>query len=189
MKRIFIAIRIIPEKSLLSMISSYKLALKGDSIKWTDVSNMHITLVFLGDTPEKKVEELDNILKEQCSGSGEFELVISGSGVFKSIKDPRVLWTGVVNSEKMNRLQKILVKKLRESGIEFEKRLFSPHLTLGRIKKINDLDKLITILDEYWDHVTQRVKVSEIILYESILRPEGPLYKPLGKYSLLKTHP
>ena len=185
MKRIFIAIRIIPEKSLLSMISSYKLGLKGDNIKWTDDSNMHITLVFIGDTPEERIREIDTILKEVCSGSGEFELVISGSGVFKSIKDPRVLWTGIVYSEEMNRLQKILVRKLRENGTELEKRPYSPHLTLGRIKKINDPDKLITLLDEYWDHVTQRVKVSEIILYESILHPEGPIYKPLGKYSLL----
>ena len=184
MKRIFIAVKIEPEETLLRLIASFKQALKNDSIKWTDLSNMHVTLVFIGDTPENKVKEIDTILKDYCSGSGEFEMVISGAGVFGSSHDPRVLWAGVVDSEKMNALRKLLSKKLSEGDTEIEKRPFNPHLTLGRIKKIRDRDNLDMLLDEFRDEVIQRVKVSEIILYESILRSEGPIYKPLGRHSL-----
>lgn len=184
MKRIFIAVRIEPEETLLRLIASFKRALKNESIKWTDLSNMHITLVFIGDTPENRVKEIDAILKEYCSGSREFEMVISGAGIFGSPHDPRVLWAGVVLSEKMNALRRFLSKKLREGGTELVKRPFNPHLTLGRVKKIRDQGNLEMLLDEFWDKVIQRIKVSEIILYESILRPEGPLYKPLGRYSL-----
>jgi 2'-5' RNA ligase len=185
MKRIFIAVRIEPEKTLLTMISSFKQALKNDSIKWTDPANIHITILFLGDTPEKRVSEVGIILKNICSGFGEFELAISGSGVFKSSKDPRILWAGIEFSEKMNKLHKIISEKLQETGSKIEERSFNPHLTLGRVKKINDMTKLKVLLDEFNDRDIQRVKVSEIILYESILRPEGPLYKPLGRYSLV----
>jgi RNA 2',3'-cyclic 3'-phosphodiesterase len=184
MKRIFVAVRIEPEKSLISMLSTFKKALKNDSMKWTEVSNIHITLVFLGDTTEKRVKEIDVILQDLCKGYGEFELVIRGSGVFKSLKDPRVVWAGIVPNGMMNKLNKNISERLRNTGTELQERSFNPHLTLGRVKRINDHVKLEALLDEYRDKEIQRVNVSEIILYESILRPEGPLYKPLGRYSL-----
>ncbi|HCU20818.1 MAG: 2'-5' RNA ligase [Bacteroidetes bacterium GWE2_41_25] len=185
MKRIFIAVKVEPDKSLLAMLSTFKQALRNDVIKWTDNANIHITLLFLGDTPEKRVKEIGSVLQQQCRGSGEFELVIRGSGVFKSPKDPRVIWAGIGPSEKMNKLHKILSQKLRETGTELEERSFNPHLTLGRVKKINDPAILKVLLDEFREKEIQRVRISEIILYESILRPEGPIYKPLGKYSLM----
>ena len=184
MKRIFIAVRIEPDESLLAMISSFRQALKSDSVIWTDPANIHITILFLGGTPEKRVKEIGAFLQELCSGFGEFELVIRGSGVFKSSKDPRVLWAGIETSEKMNKLNKIISEKLQETVTGLEERSFKPHLTLGRVKKINDLTKLTTLLVNYQGREIQRVKVSDIILYESILLPEGPLYKPLGKYDL-----
>jgi RNA 2',3'-cyclic 3'-phosphodiesterase len=185
MKRIFIAVRIVPEKSLISMLSTFKQALKNDSIKWTDISNVHITLVFLGDTAEKRVKEIDVILQELCMGFGEFELGIRGSGVFKSLKDPRVLWAGVEPCGMMNKLNNIILQKLGDPGTDLGERSFKPHLTLGRVKRINDQGKLEILLQEFRDKEIQRIKVSEIILYESILRPAGPLYIPLKKYSLL----
>jgi RNA 2',3'-cyclic 3'-phosphodiesterase len=184
MKRIFIAVRIEPEKTLLAMISSYMQALINDSIKWTDPANIHVTIIFLGDTPEIRVNEIGVMLKNICSGFGEFELAIRGSGVFKSPKDPRILWAGIELSEKMNKLHEIISEKLQETGTKIERRSFNPHLTLGRVRKINDLSKLRVLLDEFKHEEIQRVKVSEIILYESILRPEGPLYRPVGKYYL-----
>jgi 2'-5' RNA ligase len=185
MKRIFIAVKIETEEQLLKMISLFKQALKNDSIKWTETSNIHITLVFLGDTQETRAEEIDIILKKLCNGFGSFGLVLSGAGVFRSLNDPRVIWTGIAHSEQMIMLNKKIVEKLKETGTKVEDRSFNPHLTLGRVKRINDLTKLKVLLDEFKDKEIQRVKVSEIILYESILRPEGPIYKPLGKYSLL----
>ena len=179
-----IAVRIEPEETLLRLIASFKQALKNESIKWTDNSNFHITIVFLGDTPDNRVKEIELILQELSRGFGEFELLIRGSGVFKSLVDPRVLWTGTGPSDRINDLNKIISEKLRETGTNLEERSFRPHLTLGRVRRINDLTKLKVLLDEFRDKDIQRVKVSEIILYESILRPEGPFYKPIGRYSL-----
>jgi 2'-5' RNA ligase len=166
------------------MFSTFKQALKNDRIKWTDPANIHITLLFLGDTPDKKIKETGVILQKVCNGSGEFELVICGSGLFRNSNDPRVIWAGIEPSEKMTRLQRIISGKLRETGTELDDRSFNPHLTMGRVKKINDPEKLKLLFDEFRDKVIQRLKVSEIILYESVLRPEGPVYKPLGRYFL-----
>ena len=184
MKRIFIAIKIDPEEELLKMISSLKTGLKNESIKWTETSNIHITLVFLGDTEEKRIKEIDVILSGICSGFGGFDLILSSAGIFRSLRDPRIIWTGINNSKELNDLNKLISVKLRETGTHLEERPFNPHLTLGRIKRLTGTQGLARLIEDYTDKEIQRVRVSEIVLFESILRPEGPVYKPLGRYSL-----
>lgn len=184
MKRIFIAVKIEPGEELLKMFSSFKNALKNESIKWTETSNIHITLVFLGDTEEQRIKDIGLLLSEICSGYGEFELILRGAGVFRSIRDPRVIWAGISYSKEMADLNKAITGMLRETGTQTEERVFNPHLTLGRIKKINDISLLSGLLEKHTNNEIQRISVKEIILFESILRPEGPIYKPLGTYLL-----
>ena len=184
MKRIFVAIKIDPEEELLKMISSLKTGLKNESIKWTETSNIHITLVFLGDTEEKRIKEIDAILSGICSGFGSFDLILSGAGIFRSLRDPRIIWAGINNSPELTELNRRISDKLRETGTMLEHRVFNPHLTLGRIKRLNDPQKLSGLIENYKNKEIQRVSVSEIVLFESILRPEGPVYKSLGRYSL-----
>ncbi|HUX96703.1 MAG TPA: RNA 2',3'-cyclic phosphodiesterase [Bacteroidales bacterium] len=184
MKRVFIAIRIEPGEEFMKMFSLFKTVLINDNIKWTETSNIHITLVFLGDTEEKRVKETDILLKDICSGFRSFNLELRGAGVFRSLKDPRVLWAGISRSMDMDDLNKVITSKLRETGTHLEERPFSPHLTLGRIKRINNISVLSDLLEKHRNKEIQQIRVSEITFYESILRPEGPIYKPIGRYSL-----
>jgi len=184
MKRIFIAVRIEPGEELLKMISSFKTVLKNESIKWTETSNTHITLVFLGDTEEKRIKEIDVILSGICCGFGSFDIILSGAGIFRSLSDPRIIWAGINNSKELTDLNKSISGRLRETGTHLEAKPFNPHLTLGRIKRLNDTQELSRQIENYKDKKIQKIRVSEIILFESILRPEGPVYTPLGRYSL-----
>jgi RNA 2',3'-cyclic 3'-phosphodiesterase len=184
MKRIFIAIKIDPGEELLKMISSLKTGLKNESIKWTETSNIHITLVFLGDTEEKRIKEIDVILSGICSGFGGFDLILRGAGIFRSLRDPRIIWTGINNSKELSDLNNVISVKLRETGTYLEERPFSPHLTIGRIKRLIDTTELSALIENYKDKEIQRIRVSEIVLFESVLRPQGPVYTPLGRYSL-----
>lgn len=184
MKRVFIAVKIEPEEELLKMFSSFKNGLKNESIKWTETSNVHITLVFLGDTEEQRIKEIDQLLKGICSGYGEFEVILAGAGVFRSISDPRVIWAGISYSKELADLNKAITVRLHETGTRIEERIFNPHLTLGRIKRIHEVSILSGIIKNYTNKEIQRIRVKEIILFESILRPEGPIYKPLGTYLL-----
>jgi 2'-5' RNA ligase len=160
MKRIFIAIKVEPDEILMKMISTFKSGLSGENIKWTSPDNIHITLVFLGDTEEKQIRIISDILKEGCEGFGKFELMIRGTGVFKSINDPRVI------------------------GVLQEERRFKPHLTLGRIKHAKQITDLKKLFEIYGDVEIQKVFVNEVILFESILLQTGPLYKPISKFSI-----
>jgi len=184
MKRVFIAIKVEPGGELLRMISSLKALLGAENIKWVDTVNIHVTLAFLGDTEEKRIKILVNMLKERYSGFHEFEFILAGTGVFKNFRDPRAIWVGIRSSEKLLMLSNITTDGLKENGFEIEDRQFNPHLTLGRIKSVKDTGNLTTVLERYMDSQIQIVHVNEVILYESILKQTGPLYKPLAKFPL-----
>ncbi len=184
MRRIFIALKVEAEESLLKMISTLKSRLSNESIKWTNPDNIHITLSFLGDTEENLIKVIKTMLNEKCKGSGKFELIIRGSGVFKNLSDPRIIWIGIEPSEKLMRLNGFIMKGLKELGINTEERPFKPHLTIGRIKHLNDKKSLEAVMEKYQDSEIQNTGVNEVILYESILLQSGPVYKPIAKFSL-----
>jgi 2'-5' RNA ligase len=184
MKRIFIAVKVEPGETLLKMISSFKSVLSGESISWTNPDNIHITLAFLGDTEDDQIRIISETMKDKCEGFGKFELIIKGSGVFKSINDPRVIWAGIEPSEKFNCLNGLIKSGLKIAGIRLEERPFRPHLTLGRIKHLKEVNKLKELIEKYSEHEIRKVPVSEIILFESILFQTGSVYKQLAKFMI-----
>jgi RNA 2',3'-cyclic 3'-phosphodiesterase len=183
-KRIFIAIKIEAGETLLEVMSALLNGLKNESIKWINPQNVHLTLAFLGDTDEDKISALDSMLKEKCKGFGNFEILIKGAGVFKNLNDPRVIWAGIEDSEKLVLLNNLVLKGLQEIGIEIENRAFRPHLTLGRFRHLNSGNALRDLIDRYDEMIIQKVQVSEVILFESTLLRTGPVYTIIGKYAL-----
>jgi 2'-5' RNA ligase len=184
MKRIFVALKVVAEDPLLNMISALKKGLIKETIKWTSIDNIHITLVFLGDTEDNVINEMRLMLNEKCRGSGIFNLILKGCGIFRSINDPRIIWTGVETSDSLTALNDSIQNGLRQLGIKLEDRPYNPHLTLGRIKHLNDIKTLNSLIEKYRNTEIQVVPVNEVILYESILLQSGPIYKPLEKFSL-----
>jgi RNA 2',3'-cyclic 3'-phosphodiesterase len=179
MKRIFIALKVNPGETLVNLVSSIKSGLINEGIKWINLDNIHITLAFLGDTEENMINILRSKLKDKCEGSGKFELMLQGTGLFKNYHDPRVIWAGIEMSEKLTHLNAFVIDAVREAVPGIEERPFKPHLTLGRIKFINNKPALEALLKKFHETKIQRVPVNEVILYESILKPDGPLYNPL----------
>jgi len=184
MKRIFIALKVVPGDVLLRMLSSLKSLLGNEKIKWVDPENIHLTLAFLGDTEDERIKVAGIMLKNACSGFGEFDFILTGTGVFRNYIDPKVIWIGIEESEKLIKLNDTVNTGLKDTGFKVEDRLFRPHLTLGRIRYIKDIDALKTALDRYQKSPVQNVHVEEVILYESILKPTGPVYKSVGKFRL-----
>lgn len=184
MKRVFIAVKVEPGGELLRMISSLKALLEAENIKWVDTANIHLTLVFLGDTEEKRIKILVSMLRERCTGFNEFEFILAGTGVFKNYWDPRVIWIGIRSSERLIMLYNSIAEGLKHIGLEIRERQFRPHLTLGRIKSVRDTDNLKSFLERYKNTEFQKVEVKEVILFESILSQTGPIYKSLGNFPL-----
>jgi 2'-5' RNA ligase len=73
---------------------------------------------------------------------------------------------------------------LKELDVIMEFRAFNPHLTIGRIKHLNDKETLKSLIEQFQNSEMQIIPVNEVILYESILLQSGPVYKPLTKINL-----
>jgi RNA 2',3'-cyclic 3'-phosphodiesterase len=184
MKRVFIAIKINPGKDLADFIASLKSDMTDERISWTEKENIHITLAFLGDTEELMIAKVKDMLKSTCPTEQSFSILLRGAGVFKGFSDPRVLWAGIENSDKLVSLQGAIRGGLRKSGISVEERQFTPHLTLGRIRSIMNKEKLRSIIESYSGKEWQTVSVNEVTLYESILMQTGAVYRPIEIYKL-----
>ncbi|HKK41816.1 MAG TPA: RNA 2',3'-cyclic phosphodiesterase, partial [Bacteroidales bacterium] len=106
--------------------------------------------------------------------------------IFRDIDDPRIVWIGMDMSDDLIKLNSMIITGLQETGFPVEKRSFSPHITIGRVRRNSGGSKKMfsEFLDDYSNTVFQSVYVDRIILYESILLPSGPVYKPLHIFSL-----
>jgi 2'-5' RNA ligase len=177
--RTFIAIKITPEKKLSDLISDFKKSLKGEEIRWVDSNNLHLTLRFLGETDKKQVTEITNLLESVSKQFQPFQFELKGVAVFKNKIQPRVLFISIENDLILKQLADEIQKKINSPGFKVEQSTFNPHLTLGRIKYIQNKDAFYSLVNKFREVKIQQVTVSEIIFYQSILSSEGPTYKPI----------
>ena len=184
MKRTFIAIKIPLTDTLKNKYESIKELLWGDSVKWVNEHQLHLTLFFLGDTDEVKIKRINEKLIDIAGNINRTFIEISGPGVFQSIKNPKVLWLGINITNEIMELQSLISETLKESGFSPDNKQFKPHLTIGRIKNINNKNKLKQMIDNEDKIVIERIPVNGFTFYESILTPKGPVYKILNTYSL-----
>jgi 2'-5' RNA ligase len=184
MKRTFIAVRIDPGEELRNAVSSLRSGLRKENIRWVDISNMHVTLAFIGDTDGPMVKRIGSMLKDDFAGYGNIDFRLTGFGVFRNFNDPRIIFTGIDNRDRLAGAHEIVKKSLERLYIKLEDRQFKPHLTIGRIKDLRDKNSLQNLIQKYVGIKLQDVTVSEIVYYESVLLPTGPLYKPISTIML-----
>lgn len=185
--RTFIAIKIVAEKRLTDVFSNLKKSLSDEEIRWVDTDNLHLTLRFLGETNREQVSEIINVLESVSENFKPFVFEIKGAGVFKNKMQPRVLFLSVENNQILFQLADEIRNKLKLFGFEDSEKSFNPHLTLGRIKYIENKDAFYALANRFKDVKIQMVTVSEIIFYQSILSSDGPTYKPIEIVKLNKS--
>jgi len=183
MQRTFIAFKIEAGKEMMDCIGQLRDALRMEKIKWVDPGSLHITLRFLGNSSPQQVSSIINLLNGTVHGSPPPEMVFRGLGVFRTIRDPRVLWIGIDPSPVLQDIRSNIDRRLSGLGFPAEERIFRPHLTLARIKIISDKEVLRDLIGEYRDFTYQKNLMEELIFYESILRSGGPEYLALERFS------
>lgn len=176
--RCFIAIDIPEElKRLLSQIP--KLDLASAKITWVNPDNIHVTLKFLGEIDEIKLKKVSESLSK--ISTQRFTLKTSNMGCFPNENHPAVLWLGIQESKFLLDVQKKIEGALNQLFPPEKK--FVSHLTVGRIKFINDKNAL----QQYMKNLYVKecaFEVNEIILYRSDLTPQGPKYTILQKFEM-----
>lgn len=184
--RAFIAIEIpVSIKKGLTEIQD-KLKRTGADVAWTRPEGIHLTLKFLGDVEEKQLESVKWAVEEAAKGFSRFGTEISGIGTFPNPKYPRVIWIGVKDNNEggLTALQNSIEKEIEKLGFKAEKRGFTPHLTLGRVRSQKNRDSLIKALEEFDKIELGALNVEGISLIKSDLSPKGAVYTELFKVSL-----
>jgi len=175
--RAFIAVDLDPEiKSVLDALVRGLKATRAD-VRWVGVGGMHLTLKFLGPIEESRALRVRGIMDDVGRRHAPLPLRLEGTGAFPADRDPRVLWAGVAAGPGLLALQEDLDAALEADGFEREKRAFTPHLTLGRVKGPDGLARAMAELDRHRGDVFGAMTVRTLALFESLLRPEGAEYR------------
>ena len=184
MKRLFVAIKISPDKEYLEAFRMLKAQFRHEKIKWVDEQNIHITLKFFGEMEENRIPEIDGVLRELAGETETFSFSLRNLGIFGSSYNPKVIWAGIEPYTKLSEIMKLLQDKLQVTGFEKDRQNTVPHLTLGRIKELKDKHLFQQILSQHKNIASEVLRVDRFFLYESILKKEGPVYLVLKTYIL-----
>jgi len=182
--RCFIAIELQPELKNNISFHMQKLISAGADVKWVVPENLHLTLKFLGSTPEEKIPDISKQLATITKSHNNFSLCFSGAGVFPNIKFPRVVWLGAKDSDDIIKLQKDIENAMAELGFNKEKRRFTAHLTLGRVRSFKNKEPLMNELATLKDMDFGKIEVKSIALMKSELKPGGAVHQRLAEFVL-----
>jgi 2'-5' RNA ligase len=184
MKRIFTAIKVHPGEEFLRVFEDLKNNCRRDRITWVDPKNIHLTLKFFGETEEERIPAISSLLSRIAGRFNPFEMRLKGTGVFGSAYKPRVVWIGIDKNPVLISLGQEIIDSMESLGFKKDRQNFVPHLTLGRIKHIDDKKRFAELIGKYKDSIIATETVNEICLIESKLTPKGPLYKVLDRYDM-----
>lgn len=185
-KRLFIAVDITDDAKAKISDALKQMAVtaekSGLGVAWTKPDSQHLTLKFLGATSTKLIDDISQRLSRVCEGERSFDITLRGVGAFPNVANPRVLWVGVDDqSRSLSDIAHAIEAEMVGLGFDKETRPFSPHLTVGRVKLGR---RAIPVLEPFQKAVFGTSTVRGIVLYESVLRPEGSEYRKLKIFAI-----
>ena len=177
--RLFVAIPLPPD---LASQASLMLPSTLPALRRVKPENMHVTLAFLGQTPDDRLGDVGAAAREAAAPVPAFPLSFDRAGRFPERGRPRVAWLGIGEGEAhVVELGAGVYAALRRRGLRFDDRPLAPHLTLARVAEDASAAEAKTVgaaLDELATP-TLGFEVKEIAVVQSILSPKGPRYTAL----------
>ena len=176
--RTFISIDVPITEEISSLLDSLR-DIRG--IRVPPEGQMHLTLKFLGDTDDKKGTKLCASLREALLNASSFNVNIEGLGAFPNERNPRVLWMGVKEPERLIRIAEIVNDTVKSLNIKCDDKKFSPHITVGRIDGRPDLK------DVFKNNKERRFcsfRCSSVKIMKSELTPKGAIHSVIDSIGL-----
>ena len=152
--------------------------------RWVAVENLHITLRFLGSTPDTRQAEVAEVIAAVAATARPFKVALCGGGAFPNQYRPRVLWIGIdEGTQQLAALERRVDAELRARGWQADDRPFAAHLTLARTDGVPGAADRARKLIEVARDVDLEWQVDSLVLYKSNLG-HGPTH-----YEALATAP
>ena len=188
--RAFIAIEL--DQAVLRALDKLQAELKQGSsqkaVRWVESSGIHLTLKFLGDVLMAQLDDLKAGLQRACQSFAPFIISCAGLGCFPNPSRPRVIWVGVEEPHGvLAELQRAVEREIAPLGYPTEDRPFSPHLTLGRVRREasrDDVRRLGELVTSRQVGKLAQMEARAVSLIRSDLRPTGAVYTRLVKVNL-----
>ncbi len=180
--RLFIALQIPSkvQKTLSGQLERFTLT----SVRMRPVlpPDMHCTLKFLGETDDSHIPAIIECLEAVVPATSIFDIELGG-GILLPAQKPRTIGARIIASEQLQRLYDDIVTALSERGLaDQDRRRFNPHITVARIDGILSQEEQMSVLA--WPCAGISCNAEQVLLIESILRPQGPLYTTLTSTQL-----
>jgi RNA 2',3'-cyclic 3'-phosphodiesterase len=182
--RVFTAVEVTPEIQSAAGRLIDRLRVAPAKVTWIKPVNLHFTLKFLGDVPATESPQICRAIQEAVAPFTPFEIVACGAGAFPSMGRPRTLWLGVTDgAEQMELVFQAIERLLAQLGYPLEGRRFTPHLTLGRVRESSPgaTNELAELLKKHAEFDAGDMTVSEVTVFSSTLRRDGPTYEVLSR--------
>jgi len=182
----FVAIKVQLDPEMARFVGGLNEALVKESVRWVDPVNYHVTLHFFGNIDEEKEIALNHIFENFAAAQEAFEFGLKGVHFFGKGQRPRVLFIDICNGDELGRFARRLKAVLLDHGMIGEQELaFRPHLTIARLKSLNDKTRFSELVESVRENAPmQKIKATEITFYESQTKPGGPIYKPQAIFKL-----
>jgi 2'-5' RNA ligase len=154
-------------------------------VRWVNPEKIHLTLKFFKNIEESRIEPIFKSIEEPIRSTLPFSLEVRGVGAFPHLRNPRVIWMGLVDGrEVLVSFQKQIETQLEKIGFQPEDRPFHPHLTLGRMKSSRGKEELVGRMERHKEEEFGDFQVERVILFKSDLKPSGPIYTLLKEIKL-----
>jgi len=178
--RTFIAFKLPADVTAYLRDAQADLRSHGFRARWVRPPNVHLTLKFLGDVPEEDIDDIAEAMRATAAHRGPISFRAKGLGVFPGVRRPRVVWVGLSGEiDRIGDCQKALDAQLSTLGFPAEKRPFTGHLTLGRIKGKIAPERLLEAIKARSTIESTPVVADRMILFKSDLKPSGAEYTEL----------
>lgn len=183
-RRLFVAVAVPEEarREIANLAAAIRRAVPGGGIRWVGWDAFHLTLRFLGETPEALRPAVEGVLVDVARSSSPFFVEVGEGGAFPSPRRPRVLWLAV--AEGASELAE-MARRLEDGAVGLgwapEDRPYRAHLTLARCRDPADpaAAAAAALLVERARQLRLRWKVDRLTLFESHLSPAGARYEVL----------
>jgi 2'-5' RNA ligase len=153
--------------------------------RYVPAANLHVTMRFLGDTPEELRYAIRDVLANAAQGTEPLSVRFSGLGAFPNIQRARVLWVGFDEATgALLRMQRAIESGLLDLGLDPEDKPFRAHITVARVKSTRNVGDLSRLIETARDAEIGTFTLDEVALFESRLRDDGPVYRPLERCPL-----
>jgi RNA 2',3'-cyclic 3'-phosphodiesterase len=179
--RVFIAVDLPNEIRKTLADVQHELRDFSNSVRWVSPDAIHITLKFIGEMPEKRLEEIDDALTGFTWLP--FTITVRGVGFFPGTRSPRVFWAGM-EAPTMKDMAEELDTRMERVGFDKEKRAFRPHITLARARDTRIDSSLVAASEPYEHYDFGSFVADRVFLFQSTLKPSGAVYEKLKEYLL-----